>query len=83
MKTITLTELERDTRACLRRVAEGEPVLIVDDEQAVAELRPVGRPSADDRALRPIGLYSGQFTVPDDFDDPLPEDILKRFEAGE
>jgi hypothetical protein len=32
-------------------------------------------------ALRPIGLAAGDFVVPDDFDDPLPEDILELFEG--
>lgn len=31
--------------------------------------------------LRPIGLAKGQFTVPDDFNAPLPEDILQAFEG--
>ena len=30
---------------------------------------------------RPFGLCAGEFTVPDDFDDPLPEDILRAFEG--
>jgi hypothetical protein len=30
---------------------------------------------------RPSGLAKGDFVVPDDFDDPLPEDILERFES--
>lgn len=32
-------------------------------------------------ASRPIGLAKGQFTVPDDFNDPLPEDVLRTFEG--
>jgi hypothetical protein len=31
--------------------------------------------------LRPIGLCRGQFTVPADFDDSLPDDILEEFEG--
>ena len=31
--------------------------------------------------LRPIGLARGQFTVPDDFNAPLPEDVLQTFEG--
>lgn len=31
--------------------------------------------------LRPFGLCAGEFTVPDDFDAPLPEDILNAFEG--
>jgi hypothetical protein len=30
---------------------------------------------------RPYGLGAGEFTVPDDFDRPLPEDVLKEFEG--
>ena len=33
--------------------------------------------------LRPYGLSEGEFVVPDDFDDPLPEDILDLFEGKE
>lgn len=31
--------------------------------------------------LRPYGLAAGQFVVPDDFDAPLPEEILAEFEG--
>jgi len=31
--------------------------------------------------LRPIGLAKGQFTVPDDFNAPLPKDMLQTFEG--
>ena len=30
---------------------------------------------------RPVGLAKGQFTVPDDFNTPLPEDIVQAFEG--
>jgi hypothetical protein len=30
---------------------------------------------------RPNGLAKGQFTVPDDFNAPLPEDVLQAFEG--
>ena len=32
--------------------------------------------------LRPVGLAAGKFTVPDDFDDPLPDELLDAFEGG-
>ena len=31
--------------------------------------------------LRPIGLAKGQFTVPENFNAPLPEDVLQTFEG--
>lgn len=30
---------------------------------------------------RPVGLAQGQFTVPDDFNAPLSEDVLQTFEG--
>ena len=33
------------------------------------------------REARPIGLAKGQFTVPDDFNAPLPEEVLRAFEG--
>ncbi|WP_342782255.1 hypothetical protein [Thiohalocapsa marina] len=39
------------------------------------------RHSAEEKKLRPIGLCKGEFTVPDDFDAPLPEEILRDFES--
>jgi hypothetical protein len=30
---------------------------------------------------RPVGLAKGQFTVPDDFNAPLPEHVLQEFEG--
>ncbi len=31
--------------------------------------------------LRPFGLCAGEFVVPDDFDDPLPDEMMKAFEG--
>lgn len=31
--------------------------------------------------LRPFGLCAGDFVVPDDFDSPLPDEILDAFEG--
>ncbi len=32
------------------------------------------------KGLRPLGLYRGQFTIPDDFDQPLPTEVQKYFD---
>lgn len=45
--------------------------------QPLAELRPISK----NKQLRPFGLCAGEFTVPDDFDAPLPEDLLGAFEG--
>jgi len=47
-------------------------------ENARAELRRIPSPRP---GPRPFGLCAGAFTVPDDFDAPLPEEILREFEG--
>lgn len=32
------------------------------------------------KSLRPFGLAKGEFVVPDDFDAPLPEEVIASFE---
>jgi antitoxin (DNA-binding transcriptional repressor) of toxin-antitoxin stability system len=53
-------------------------MLALRDGRPVAELRPVAVPSPDPR---PFGLAAGTFVVPDDFDAPLPDDVLREFEG--
>jgi len=79
MSTITVQDIQRDFLAFLRRVEAGETFLVVRGEQPLAEVRPVPAAAA---APRPFGLCAGQFTVPLDFDGPLPEEIVKEFEGA-
>jgi antitoxin (DNA-binding transcriptional repressor) of toxin-antitoxin stability system len=79
MTTISVQELQRDPLGLLRRVEAGETVLVTRDERAVAEMKPVPVRASEQR---PFGLCAGEFAVPDDFDQPLPEGILKEFEAA-
>jgi prevent-host-death family protein len=78
MSTVSLQELQRDPLAYLSRAEAGESILVTRDNRPVVELRPVAAPRL---TPRPYGLAAGTFTVPDDFDAPLPEDVLKSFEG--
>lgn len=60
----------------LRRVAAGEEITITRGGEPVARLVPV-RP----RRSRTLGQDRGVYEVPDDFDLPLPEEILRAFES--
>ncbi len=79
MSSISVQEIERDPLAFLRRVEAGEGFVVLRGEQALAEVRPLATAAAQPR---PFGLCAGQFTVPADFDQPLPDDILKHFEGS-
>ena len=78
MITVTIDEMQRDPAGYLRRVEAGESLILVRGEIPVAEIKPVARASTEPR---PFGLCAGEFTVPDDFDDLLPEKILRLFEG--
>ena len=38
-------------------------------------------PTADSAAPRPVGLAKGKLAVPSNFNDPLPEEVLRDFEG--
>jgi prevent-host-death family protein len=59
----------------LQRVAAGEEIVITRSGRPVAKLVPVSESGS-----RELGLDQGRFTIPDDFNEPLPEDILQIFE---
>jgi len=78
MAQVSIEDIQRDLSVYLQRVEAGETLVIVREGKPVAEVKPVA-PRVE--TLRPFGLCAGEFTVPDDFDAPLPEDILDAFEG--
>ncbi len=76
MSIVSLQDLQGDPDTLLDRVEAGEYLVVVRGGRPVAELRPI--PAAQPGS-RPFGLYTGTFTVPDDFDAPLSEEILRDF----
>jgi prevent-host-death family protein len=59
----------------LRRVAAGEEITITRGGDPVARLVPVST-----TLPRVLGEDRGRYEVPDDFDAPLPDDVLDQFE---
>lgn len=74
---VTVEEVEKHPHEYLQRVLEGETLVLFRTEQPVAEIRPL----SGEAGLRPFGLAKGEFVVPDDFDDPLPSDLIDQFEG--
>lgn len=58
---------------------ESETILLCRGNEPVAEIRALPRARTKPR---PFGLARGQFTVPDSFFEPLPDDIIESFEGG-
>ncbi len=78
MTQIGFEEAKRDVAILFQRVEAGEMFVVLKAGQPVAEIKPI--PVAQTKP-RPYGLCAGQFIVPDDFDAPLPENILQEFEG--
>ncbi|MFS8856342.1 type II toxin-antitoxin system prevent-host-death family antitoxin [Synechococcus sp. H55.7] len=77
MSIVTVDEIQRDPLKYLHQVETGKTLVIVKSGKPIAELRPI----SSSQRLRPFGLCAGEFVVPDDFDAPLPEDVLNAFES--
>jgi prevent-host-death family protein len=78
MLTISIEDAKARLAEYIKRAEEGETIILTRRNQPVAELRPI---SKKPDSPRPIGLCAGEFTVPDNFDEPLPETRLKDLEG--
>ena len=76
-KSFNVHEAKTHLSRLLDRVAAGEEVLIAKAGVPVARLVPVVLPAE----IRPLGTETGRVIIADDFDAPLPPDVLDSFEA--
>ena len=75
MRVVNIHQAKTHLSKLVEEVEEGEEVIIARAGKPVARLVPLQRP-------RRLGLLQGRITVPDDFDAPLPEEVLAAFEGG-
>jgi antitoxin (DNA-binding transcriptional repressor) of toxin-antitoxin stability system len=79
MGVISDTEAEASLTQLLYRAAGGEEIVIEKDGHPIARLVQLQeRPKRS--GPRPLGLLKGQVWVGPDFDDPLPEEMMRAFE---
>lgn len=76
MSTVNIHQAKTHLSHLLRRVAAGEEITISNAGKPVARLVPI----AGSRHRR-LGTDEGAFKVPDDFNDPLPAELLDSFEG--
>ena len=77
MVKVNIHEAKTHLSRLLLRVAAGEEVLISKAGQPVARLVPV----STSPLKRRLGIDAGRFHVPEDFNAPLPDEILATFEG--
>jgi prevent-host-death family protein len=77
MKTVNIHEAKTHLSRLLKRVAAGENVVIARAGRPIARLVPFGPPMGE----RVLGSQKGKFVVPEDFNAPLPAEVLAEFEG--
>lgn len=73
--TVNVHEAKTHLSRLLERVAHGEEVIIARAGTPVARLIAI-RPTR----TRPLGLDAGRVVIADDFDAPMPEEVMEDFE---
>ncbi len=76
MKTVNVHEAKTHLSRLLTRVARGEEVVIAKAGKPIARLVPIAP-----RRERVLGFDAGRIVIAEDFDAPLPEDVLAGFEG--
>jgi prevent-host-death family protein len=74
--TVNLYEAKTSLSRLVERAAAGEEIVIAKAGKPRARLVPLA-----ERALRKPGGWEGRVWVADDFDEPLPPEILEGFEG--
>ena len=78
MTIIDVSDAKTELSQLVDRVLTGEEIVFTRGGEPVAKLASIEPAEAPRRRL---GMLEGQITVPPDFDDPLPDDILAAFEG--
>jgi len=77
MTTVNIHAAKSQLSRLLDAAVAGEEVIIAKAGKPVAKLVALERK----KERRQLGTLAGQFRVPDDFDDPLPDEILDAFDG--
>jgi prevent-host-death family protein len=77
MTRMNVHEAKTHLSKLLDQALAGEEVVIMRSGKPLVRLMPVETAPAP----RILGTAKGDFVVPDDFDEPLPDDVLAQFEG--
>ncbi|WP_414580882.1 type II toxin-antitoxin system Phd/YefM family antitoxin [Scytonema sp. PCC 10023] len=80
METVNIHQAKMNLSRLLSRVELGEEIIISNRGIAIAKLVPF-RSSSNRRSS--LGQVRGRFVILEDFNAPLPEDILAAFEGSQ
>jgi prevent-host-death family protein len=78
MKQVNIYEAKTQLSRLVEEVESGEEIVIARAGKPVARLIRV----APAFAARRLGALDGRFRIPDDFNAPLPDEVIAAFEGG-
>ena len=78
MNKVNIHEAKTHLSQLVERAEAGEEIVIARAGRPVARLGPLG----SRKRARKLGLLDGCFRIPDDFNAPLPKELLKAFLGG-
>jgi prevent-host-death family protein len=78
MKQVNIYEAKTQLSRLVDEAANGEDIIIARAGKPAARLTRV----SPGQGRRKLGVLDGQFKIPDDFNCPLPEEIISAFEGG-
>jgi prevent-host-death family protein len=78
MRTVNIHAAKTNLSKLVDEAAAGSDIVIARAGKPVARLVAL----AAERPPRILGVFDGQWSVPDDFDAPLPDAVLACFERG-
>jgi len=76
MTTVNIHAAKTHLSRLVEQAASGEEIVIAKAGKPIAKLGPLGGARRNKRRL---GLLAGRLTVADNFDEPLPPDVLDAF----
>ena len=76
MITLNIHEAKTHLSEYLENIARGESILLCKRNKPLAEIRPIRAVRLEPR---PVGLAKGLFSVPPEFFEPLPDEIMSHF----
>lgn len=83
MPMFNIHEAKTQFSRLVEEAAAGKEVVIAKAGKPVARLVPFPPSATSGKPRRRLGLFAGERTVPDDYNDPLPEDVLASFEGAD
>lgn len=81
MTTVNIHAAKTHLSRLVEQAAAGEEIVIAKAGKPVARLMPLDTKPVCGKGRRKLGALAGKIVVPDDFDDPLPDEILDLFEG--